>query len=375
LDRLEPRSTSAEELSRHRRTGGRKRTCLNIRFWLQADMRRGAPKRPLCTLKQTSVPPAIGTLFAYSFRGFGACECHRMAAKGTEFPWQWTSGTYFTNLDVIWGMSVAMIRFRTFLAIVTIFGLVVFLISRGPQQNFERTDLPSVSRSDAEVPKLSRDVAAADTDEATPKVRPEMATVNGESDKISRLMEPYNHGTAHQQNGQYDQAIGLDPNHTQAYYSRGLIYHKENNRDQAFQDYSKAISIDSGYNELPYAKVPVDTKPKMEVSSLKSPQTADKTKTDPETTTNAGREICTLHFSSVRTDDATLADWTRLQGEFPTLLGQRELLIRSVDIEGQGKFLRVLTGSFSDRGNAKALCKEFESRKQYCAVLPLTDAR
>jgi tetratricopeptide (TPR) repeat protein len=192
----------------------------------------------------------------------------------------------------------------------------------------------------------------------------------------------YNRGNAYYRKDQhaqaiqdYDQAIGLDPNYAQAYYSRGLIYYKENKRDQAFRDYSKAISIDPGYNESPYAKVPVDTKPEMEVSSLKSPQTADKTKTDPETTTNAGREFLTLHFSSLRTDDAALAEWTRLQGEFPKLLGQRELLIRSVDIEGQGIFLRVLTGSFPDRGNAKALCKEFESRKQYCAVLPLADAR
>jgi hypothetical protein len=30
---------------------------------------------------------------------------HRMAAKGMESPWQWTSGTISTNLDLIWGMS------------------------------------------------------------------------------------------------------------------------------------------------------------------------------------------------------------------------------------------------------------------------------
>ena len=68
-----------------------------------------------------------------------------------------------------------MIRFRTFLAIVTIFGLIVFLISRAPQQEFERTALPSVSRPDVEAPKFSRDLAAADTDEALSRARPEMA--------------------------------------------------------------------------------------------------------------------------------------------------------------------------------------------------------
>ena len=39
---------------------------------------------------------------------------HRMAAKWIEFPWQWTSSTFSTNLDVIWGMSVNKIS-RIFL--------------------------------------------------------------------------------------------------------------------------------------------------------------------------------------------------------------------------------------------------------------------
>ncbi len=30
---------------------------------------------------------------------------HRMAAKGMEFPWWLTSGTFSTNLGVIWEMS------------------------------------------------------------------------------------------------------------------------------------------------------------------------------------------------------------------------------------------------------------------------------
>ncbi len=32
-------------------------------------------------------------------------NAHRMAAKGIQFPWWWDSGTIFTKLDVIWGMS------------------------------------------------------------------------------------------------------------------------------------------------------------------------------------------------------------------------------------------------------------------------------
>ena len=29
-----------------------------------------------------------------------------MAAKGIQFPWRWSGGTIFPDLDVIWGMSV-----------------------------------------------------------------------------------------------------------------------------------------------------------------------------------------------------------------------------------------------------------------------------
>ncbi len=188
----------------------------------------------------------------------------------------------------------------------------------------------------------------------------------------------YNRGNAYYHTSQhaeavrdYEEAIRLDPNYAQAYYSRGLVYYRENKRDRAFQDYNKAISIDPGYRELPYA----GTNPEIETSALGAPKTADRSKTEPETTPVASRKVFTLHFSSVRTDDAARAEWSRLQAEFPELIGWSELLIRSVDIEGQGQFLRVLTGSFRDRADAKALCKKFESREQYCAVLPLAHAR
>ena len=33
-------------------------------------------------------------------------SCHRMAAKGVQFPWRQGSGTISTDLDGIWEMSV-----------------------------------------------------------------------------------------------------------------------------------------------------------------------------------------------------------------------------------------------------------------------------
>ena len=117
------------------------------------------------------------------------------------------------------------------------------------------------------------------------------------------------------------------------------------------------------------------TNSEVEVSALGASKTADRSQTEPETTPVASRKVFTLHFSSVRTEEAALAEWSRLLAEFPELLGQSELLFRSVDLEGQGQFIRVLTGSFADRADAKARCQEFESHAQYCAVIPLEHAR
>ncbi len=36
-----------------------------------------------------------------------------MAAKGIQLPWRWDTGTIFTNLDVIWGMSDKTFNVRT----------------------------------------------------------------------------------------------------------------------------------------------------------------------------------------------------------------------------------------------------------------------
>ncbi len=41
-----------------------------------------------------------------SQRGQAAKVRSSEGCEGMEFPWRWISGTIFTNLDVIWGMSV-----------------------------------------------------------------------------------------------------------------------------------------------------------------------------------------------------------------------------------------------------------------------------
>lgn len=63
-----------------------------------------------------------------------------------------------------------------------------------------------------------------------------------------------NRGAAYSEKGQYDRAIedytkviSIDPNHADAYYSRGFIYYHEGQYDRAIEDVNKAISIDPNH--------------------------------------------------------------------------------------------------------------------------------
>ncbi len=43
-----------------------------------------------------------------SARGQTAKVRSSEGCEGMELPWRWISGTIFTNLDVIWGMSIKL---------------------------------------------------------------------------------------------------------------------------------------------------------------------------------------------------------------------------------------------------------------------------
>ncbi len=77
-----------------------------------------------------------------------------------------------------------------------------------------------------------------------------------------------------------------------------------------------------------------------------------------------------IHLSSLRSKIGTETEWKKLQKRFPDLLGDRELMVRSVELEGQGTFFRVLTGPFAVYAKAQQLCATFKSREQYCLAAP-----
>jgi len=79
----------------------------------------------------------------------------------------------------------------------------------------------------------------------------------------------------------------------------------------------------------------------------------------------------TVHLASMRSEVEARAEWGQLQARYPAILGDRVLFTREVEISGQGTFVRVLTGLFNDRGQAKDFCGQLGGGKQYCMILRL----
>ncbi len=115
--------------------------------------------------------------------------------------------------------------------------------------------------------------------------------------------------------------------------------------------------------------------PQAKSSSVSSPPATQEIEIAPARLTEADRESFAIHLTSLRTNEGTEGEWKKLQTQFPELLNQRELIVRSIDLEGQGAFLRVMTGPFHDRTKAQDLCVEFKALERYCMVIRLTDAR
>ncbi|MDX1709910.1 MAG: SPOR domain-containing protein [Rhodovibrionaceae bacterium] len=75
-----------------------------------------------------------------------------------------------------------------------------------------------------------------------------------------------------------------------------------------------------------------------------------------------------IQMAAFRSDDRARQGWRALQGSHPQILGDMELLIQQVDIEGKGTFFRVQTGPFPNKATAEDMCAALKARGQACIV-------
>lgn len=75
-----------------------------------------------------------------------------------------------------------------------------------------------------------------------------------------------------------------------------------------------------------------------------------------------------VHLASYRHIDHARAGWAKLQRENPDELGLLEPRIEAVEIEGRGRFLRLIGGGFSSQEKAESLCAKLKAKGVFCAA-------
>jgi cell division septation protein DedD len=75
-----------------------------------------------------------------------------------------------------------------------------------------------------------------------------------------------------------------------------------------------------------------------------------------------------LQLASLKSRERAPGEWSRLQKSFPNLLGNRELVVLSVNLADRGTFYRVQAGFYPDRASAEAACQQLKAKSQDCLV-------
>lgn len=86
--------------------------------------------------------------------------------------------------------------------------------------------------------------------------------------------------------------------------------------------------------------------------------------------TAAGEEVWGVHLASYRTQSRAQEGWVELQARHQELLASLDCRFVPVSIPGKGDYLRIIAGSFADRGQARALEHALKVQGAYAAVMP-----
>lgn len=76
-----------------------------------------------------------------------------------------------------------------------------------------------------------------------------------------------------------------------------------------------------------------------------------------------------IQLGSLTNRDGVPKEWARLQKAFPDFLGDMELAVQTVTLEGRGTFHRIQAGPLPNRGTAEEMCAFLKGAKQACIVI------
>ncbi len=75
-----------------------------------------------------------------------------------------------------------------------------------------------------------------------------------------------------------------------------------------------------------------------------------------------------VQLASIRSEDAVRAEWGRLKGKYPDMLGGLDLTVARADLGAKGIFYRLRAGPLSESA-AKKLCADLAKNKVGCLVV------
>jgi cell division septation protein DedD len=108
-----------------------------------------------------------------------------------------------------------------------------------------------------------------------------------------------------------------------------------------------------------------------ETQSAATQATSTQAATTPAATTPASQAAgdFAVQLVSLKDSGAAQREWSRLQGVFPQLLGDKSLLLQSAEVAGLGKVYRLRAGPYATRAKAAKVCAQLKSKQQDCLVV------
>ena len=73
----------------------------------------------------------------------------------------------------------------------------------------------------------------------------------------------------------------------------------------------------------------------------------------------------------MRTMESANTAWAKLTKRYPSVLADKDLVVREIDLGDRGLFVRVLAAPFEDAASAGDACATLEPQDQYCDVMSI----